>query len=264
MNNLIKDPHFKVKVLAKTPRPNLVSYLAMHQCYSELGAGDEVEKFEKLPDSELGDRIVKHCLNHGHWSVVEHPSITFSVIGFPHSVMVQATRHRTLSFSVQSGRYTGDRILKLAEKIVKTNCDDVYDENIISTLGEEIKKIFYFRPLGTYTDRHGTKYEYSQREFKNDLYYVLINLKHYYYISKTARYAHEHSRDMLTQNMRQDFVVTFNPRSLCHFLDLRTPADAQPEIRTLAYMLFDEFKAWMPEVASWYEQKRINRNKLAP
>ena len=58
--------------------------------------------------------------------------------------------------------------------------------------------------------------------------------------------------------------MTFNARSLLHFCDLRIPKDAQSEIRTMAEMLFEEFKIWMPEVAEWYEKNRKGKNKLSP
>ena len=77
-------------------------------------------------------------------------------------------------------------------------------------------------------------------------------------------YAPEHARDFLPQNIRQNFSVTLNARSLLHFCDMRIPKDAQLEIRTLAMMMFDHFKEFMPEVAEYYEKKRYGKNKLAP
>ena len=76
--------------------------------------------------------------------------------------------------------------------------------------------------------------------------------------------APEQVRDLLPQSIRQDFVVTMNARSLLHFCDLRLPADAQPEIRTLAQILFDELSDWMPEVAEHYRKTRFGKNKLSP
>jgi thymidylate synthase (FAD) len=246
--NLIQDSQFKVTPLAKTDRPNLVSYLAMHQCYAEDNIIDEVDKISKLSDSKLGDRIVNKCLKFGHWSVIEHPHITFCVSGFPHSVMVQATRHRLLSFSVQSQRYTGERIAKVSKNFSV----------------DELEKLFYFRPVGKYFDREGNKYEYNKIHRYEDM-RITKQLMDFYKDKLTLDgLAPEQARDLLPQNIRQDFVVTFNARSLLHFCDLRLPSDAQPEIRSMAEMLFSEFKLWMPEVANHYEKTRKNKNKLAP
>lgn len=265
MNYLINDPLFRIEILAKTERPNLVSYLAMHQCYSEKVIIDEIPELSKLPDFELGRRVVDKCLKFGHWSVIEAPTITFCVSGFPHNVMVQATRHRHLSFSVQSQRYTGERIFKLAKLLVtcdKEKCTE--DADYKTYLEERIKTCFYFRPVGKYLDRNGNKYEYSERDLKTDISHVWESLKHYYHIVSNVGFAPEHSRDFLPQNIRQDFVVTMNARSLLHFCDLRLPHDAQPEIRTMAEIIFDKFESWMPECATWYRQHRYAKNKLSP
>ena len=69
---------------------------------------------------------------------------------------------------------------------------------------------------------------------------------------------------MLAQAIRQSCVVSGNARAWLHFCDLRTPKDAQGEIRKLALMIFAHFKEWMPEVATWYENNRLGKNKLAP
>jgi thymidylate synthase (FAD) len=259
MNYPINDPYFRVEVLSKTERPNLLSYLAMHQCYSENVIIDEVEGFSKLSEAELGKRVVNNCLKFGHWSVVEHPHITFCVSGFPHNVMVQATRHRLLSFSVQSMRYTGERINSLVHQIRLNAKGNLLEKKRT----DAIEKLFYVRPLGTYHDRNGNKYEYSIKDKEEDLNTVIKSILDYDDRIKKG-WSPEHARDLLVQNIRQDFVVTFNARSLLHFCDLRIPKDAQLEIQTLAQMLFEKFKEWMPSVAQWYEKNRYAKNKLAP
>ncbi len=187
----------------------------------------------------------------------EHPHITFCVSGFPHNVMAQATRHRLLSFSVQSQRYTGQRIQKLALKYEDTALGP--DEDWL----EKAEALFYLRPVGEYLDREGRKYLYSQEDRYGDSCY-LSQFVLDYRDRLDQGYAPEHARDFLPQNIRQDFVVTFNARSLLHFCDLRLPKDAQLEIRTMAQMLFEKFKEWMPEVAQWYEKNRYEKSKLAP
>ena len=254
MNYPINDPYFRVEVLSKTERPNLLSYLAMHQCYSENVVIDEIEKLSELSESELGRRVVDNCLKFGHYSVIEHPTISFCVSGFPHNVMAQATRHRHLSFSVQSQRYTGERVIQLTRNLVVGSGDNI----------PKIEKVFYLRPVGLYVDRDGTRYEYDQMVRECHINQIWNAVTLYANRVSSKGFAPEHARDFLPQNIRQDFVVTFNARSLLHFCDLRLPKDAQLEIRTLAQMLFEKFKEWMPEVAEFYEKSRYEKNKLAP
>ena len=52
----INDPHFKVTVLSATERPNLLSYLGMHQCYAEENISDEIEKLSQLSEAEIREK----------------------------------------------------------------------------------------------------------------------------------------------------------------------------------------------------------------
>ena len=263
----IDDPNCRVEILAKTERPNLLCYLAMHQDYSEGAVIDEWGKLSQLAEDELGERIVRRCIKNRHWGILEHPSITLNVVGFPHSVMVQARTHRVgVSFDCQSQRYTSQRILKLAKLFNDSSHSSEQPITLdnVNHSEAEIEKIFYFRPVGYYQDREGNRYEYSDEQRRKDMLATMaIAIDFNERIAKSG-FAPEHARDLLTQNIRQNFVVTFNARSLLHFCDLRYPADAQLEIRTLADMLFTQFQTWMPEVAEWYSKNRLGKNKLAP
>lgn len=260
MNYPINDPYFRVEVLHQCDRPNLLSYLAMHQDYSEGNVFDEMDNLSKFSEEELGDRLVRNCIKYNHWGILEHPSITVNVIRFPHSVMVQARTHRVgISFDCQSMRYTGDRIENLAHLILKKAVGDKLDKNTL----DAINKVFYLRPEDFYQDRQGDKYEYDYRLWQKDINDCIRGALDYN-DRITKGYAPEHARDLLPQNIRQDFVVTFNARSLLHFCDLRLPKDAQLEIRTMAQMLFEKFSLWMPSIAEYYQKHRYEKSKLAP
>ena len=64
------------------------------------------------------DRVIEHIIQAGHWSVLEHCTATFECTASI-SVLLQITRHRHLSFTVQSSRgskltsyrHTGNRII---------------------------------------------------------------------------------------------------------------------------------------------------------
>lgn len=247
LNYPINDPHFRTILLDKSSSPNLLCYLGMHQCYSEVDVYTQVDELLALGERELGERLVRNCIKFGHWSVAEHVKMTFNVCKFPHSVISQLARHRIISPSVQSGRYTSLRISHL----LKDRDDSVLEE------------IFYLRPVGHYLDREGHKYFYSEEERAYDIDYLWLAVEHY--TTKLNRgHAPEHARDLLPYSIRQSFVVTMNARAIMHVLDLRLPKDSQIEIRTMAQMMFEEFEQWMPEVADYYKQKRYGKNKLSP
>ena len=55
--------------------------------------------------SDNGYRSLRHSLESGHESVLEHSVFTFRITGISRACLAQLTRHRLASFSVQSQRY---------------------------------------------------------------------------------------------------------------------------------------------------------------
>ena len=239
------DPYFRVETIVATPRPNRAIYVAMHQDYCEDFAIDDVPQ---LSDEEFGEIIVKRLLKgeRGHYGCLEHVQIALNCGWFPHSVMQQARTHRTgISFDVQSGRYTGKRVMQVVEG------------------KRDVEEVFYLRPVGTYTDRNGAKYEYTEDKRKIDR-IMCIDSAGRYMLSIRGGLSEEHARDQLPYCLRQHFVVSFNLRSALHFMDLRAKLDAQLEIRQMCELVWPHIVEWAPEVAAWYEKARMHKARLAP
>jgi thymidylate synthase (FAD) len=240
-----RDPLFRVEVLNATLQPQTTVWAAMHQDYSEDFVFDE----KTPPEDEAGRIAVKRLLagERGHYGPLEHPQITFAVGFFPHSVMQQARTHRVgVSFDVQSLRYTGSRVCAAAR-------------------GElHLEDVFYLRPVGSYSDRQGKRYEYSEHHRSEDL--VLLRGVAYHYLRRVEHdgFAEEHARGLLAFDVRQHFVVSFTLRALLHFLDLRAKLDAQQEIRWLCDLMWPHLETWAPEIAAWYATSRLHKARLAP
>lgn len=241
---MTNDPYFRVDVLNRTEDPQTLCWYAMHQDYSEEYVFNE----DPPSETEAGNLIVKHLLagERGHYGPLEHPSITFNVGWFPHSVMQQARTHRVgISFDVQSGRYTGKRIT------------DVYSDK------RKVEEVFYLRPVGEYTDRSGKRYQYTEEQRRIDIGDCLAACYNYQFKIEEG-YSEEHARDMIPYAIRQHFVVSFNLRSALHFMDLRSKKDAQEEIRAMCDLMWPHLKAWAPEVTAWYEKTRLHKARLSP
>ena len=243
----IVDPRFVVKVISKSPNPQQTIYGAMHQDYS---SDLVIENKDNWPSEEkCGEIIVKRLLagERGHFGCLEHPAITLNCGYFPHSVIQQARTHRiNTSFDVMSFRYTSNQVLEVA------------------TGERDVESVFYLRPVGYYSDRKGVKYFYSEEQRTNDLLWCVESAKRYYTDITTYGMSEEHARGKLPFDYRQHFVVSFNARSLMHFLDLRSKRDAQLEIQLLCQLMWQHFQEWMPEVAMWYEKNRLGKARLAP
>ena len=176
---------------------------------------------------------------------LEHPQIIFNVGYFPHSIMQQVRTHRLLSFDVQSFRYSGKRIIDVA------NGD------------RDVEEVFYLRPLGTYRDRHGKGYNYTQAQRNNDIADVIESSKKYR--DKIALgMAEEHARGTIPFDTRQHWVMSGNLRSFLHLMDLRWKKDAQIECRQLCDLIFPYIEEWVPTIAKWYLENRARKAILAP
>lgn len=177
---------------------------------------------------------------------LEHPQITFSCSGFVHNVVVQGRTHRIgTSWDVQSQRYTGKRVLKVANNEL------------------DVEDVFYVRPAGFYVNRQGKKYEWTEEHRQHKLARIIDECREYAEFYQQG-FAEEHIRDYLPQAIRQNFVVSFNLRSVLHFLDLRAKLDAQLEIEALCSAFVPELQKWAPNVWNYYEEKRYKRAKLSP
>jgi thymidylate synthase (FAD) len=181
-----------------------------------------------------------------HWGPFEHPQISFNVCNFPHDVMQQARTHRVgCSFDVQSGRYTGQRIIDVA------------------TGDRSVEEVFYFRPVGKYTDREGKKYT-AHAEQRSRQISRAMQFAHDYALLINDGWAEEHARANCPYAIREHFVVSFSMRALVHLLCVRGKLDAQLEIQELGNLLLPHFKEWAPQIGNWYEENLHTKAILAP
>jgi len=160
--------------------------------------------------------------------------------------MQQITRHRTgVHFSVQSFRYTGNKVVDVADSL------------------RPVQSVFYLRPEGEYLERSGKKYLYTNEQRAEDIRFCHTAALHYK--SRIGQgFSHEQCRSLIPFDIRQDFCMTLNVRSLMHILDLRAKKDAQLEIQWLSDTLFVCFEEWCPTIAAWYKQNRLGKARLSP
>ncbi len=238
--------HFIIKTVAATPNPQQVIWAAMHQDYSEDLVADHGDRF---PDeAKAGELVVKHLLagNRGHYGPLEHPQITLNAGYFPHSTMQQLRTHRVgVSFDVQSFRYTGQRLVDVAEG------------------SQDVEAVFYLRPVGHYSNRQGKHYLYSDEQRQDDINWCITACQRYKQ-RMDAGLSEEHARGLIPFDVRQHFVLSCNVRSLMHLLDLRWKADAQLEAQKFCELLYEEFEQWAPALALWYKETRAKKARLSP
>jgi thymidylate synthase (FAD) len=112
--SLMEDIDFELLTEGNLTPSQVVALTAIRTCYSHLDPADifatEGNKYfgNLAQDGSEGsdaDRLIRHIINSGHTSTMEHGSYVFTLSGLSRSALAQFTRHRQFSFSVQSQRY---------------------------------------------------------------------------------------------------------------------------------------------------------------
>lgn len=186
----------RVSVISATENPVETISRAAGTCYGKFDASQ---------------KRVETCFKAGHLSVFEHASVTFRVEGISRACMAQLTRHRLVSFCVESQRYcrydlSGDDWYVTPPEIGRMNAI-WYDARMADA-------------AAAYRDAlaEGVKPE-------------------------DARY-------LLPEATKTNLVMTCNVRELFHLLDMRMARSAQWEVQGLARALHAE-AAGVSEQWAW-------------
>ncbi len=207
----------KVELLAHTPDPLSVVYVAFRQCYY-AGTADTMWKDiqEGTISREKQAEFVRSTMSSGHESPVEHVTFTFAISHVSRALTHQLVRHRIASFSQQSQRYvsakdfdfiTPPSIAKNPEALEKFNA---CMQNIADTY-EELQTIL------------------AKGE-------------------KPTQKANEDARFVLPQAAASNIVVSMNIRTLTNFFHHRCCTRAQWEIRDVANQMLAHCREVLPEI----------------
>ena len=246
----------EVTLLEATEDPEDTVCKAARNDYSAEFVGDQ--SLEATMETVEGDTLeakketlIGHLLDHGHYGPFEHPQITFAVEGVSRSCMAQITRHRHVSFDVQSMRYVA--------------FDDVDPEDVRE--GEMV----VVPPSATDPDwvgRNQSKGDVSEEEVekRSEIFRdTVANAVESYQELLDLGMPPEDARFVLPIGTKVNMVMSMNARMLMHVADMRAAADAQWEIRGLTEDLLDIAADWCPITFDYYEREMKNRkNRLAP
>lgn len=178
-------------------------------------------------------------LSRGHYGPWEHPQITFAVEGVSRVTMAQITRHRHMTFDVQSQRYVD---FSDTEAIVPKSLEDADHFSRETGLTE----------MDEDSLSHWRNAYKAQTSEALDSYEDMVE----------AGIPKEDARFILPLGTPVNMTFSGNARTFMHLLDMRKKANAQWEIRQLSERLIEELKEWMP-----YSYEHYDRNaphKLSP
>lgn len=178
--------------------------------------------------SEMGDRdvhLLDFLIREGHFAPLEHITLTF-LVHCPLFVRSQWMRHRTMSYSEISRRYTEvDMELYTPSKFRVQSSDNKQ----ASEDGEFIAADAAEAASAMVAEANGRLLQ---------VYSDLLK----------AGVCREQARGVLPQNMMTTFYATANLRNLLHFLSLRMDKHAQWEIRQYANAMYEAVRPLYPNV----------------
>ena len=246
----------EVRLLEATERPEEVICTGARNDYSETFVGDQsfVETMEDIDGDTLTEKketLIGHLLQHGHFGPFEHPQATFAIEGVSRSCMAQITRHRHVSFDVQSMRYVA------------------FDDVDPADVGDG--ELVVVPPSATDPDWIGRNQKGGQVDAetvaeREEIFRETVTQAVESYQQLLDRgMPPEDARFVLPIGTKVNIVMSLNVRMLMHVADMRAAADAQWEIRELTEAILDHAEEWCPITFDYYEENMKNRkNRLAP
>ncbi|MFV0501778.1 MAG: FAD-dependent thymidylate synthase [Bacteroidales bacterium] len=174
-------------------------------------AGRTAYKSEDKITQNSSKEFIKMITNRGHFSVIEHQSVTVRVIcdrGVSHEIV----RHRLASYTQESTRYCNYTKGKFGSEITV------------------IKPCFW--------DENDEKYKVWKQTIEQieTAYNKLIELGA----------SPQEARSILPNSLKTEIVMTMNLREWIHFFTLRTAKAAHPQMREVAIPLLKEFQRLIP------------------
>jgi thymidylate synthase (FAD) len=245
-----------VRLVEATENPEEVICRAARNDYmsefnADLSFEETMSTVEGQGIEEKKRTLISHLLNHGHFGPFEHVQATFAIEGVSRSCMAQITRHRHVSFDVQSMRYVA------------------FDE--IDPAEVEHGELVVFPPSATdpnwigRNQKGGTVDEetVAKREeiFRQS---VRRSVEEYQELLELGM-PPEDARFVLPIGTQVNIVMSLNARVLMHIADMRAAADSQWEIREMTEQILEIAADWCPITFEYYEENMKRRkNRLAP
>lgn len=246
----------KVELLNATPNPERTICMAARNDYMSDFVGEEsfediMAGIDGVTTDEKKRTLIKHLLNHGHFGPLEHPQVTIAVKGISRSCMAQLTRHRHVSFDVQSMRYVS---------FDEVDPSDVREGAMIVTPPSATDPDWIGRnQKGGSVDEEIV--QKRERVFRES---VTRSVEDYQELLDLGM-PPEDARFVLPIGTEVNLVMSMNARMLMHIADMRAAADSQWEIRELTEHVLDIAEEWCPITFELYDENLKGRkNRLAP
>lgn len=183
----------KVELLHATPLR--IAIAAMRRCWRSEEKSDSRFVSGNFVIGENDEKLIRHIIKLGHTSTVEHVCFSFDVQGMSRALLQELARHRLASLSVESTRFTLNRLVR--------ECGNPQDM-LVATGVPEVDA------------------------------YSLAQLESLIELSCRGDIPNDKLKYMLPEAYKTNLIWSINARSMMNFLTLRTSSKALWEMRELA------------------------------
>ena len=180
------------------------------------------------PSTATNAGYLRHILEVGHLSVLEHGSVTFYLSGVSRSLTHELIRHRHFSYSQLSQRYVPERDAAMVEPAVIAEDPELHAMFLAASE----------QALSSYT----RLLEGLEKKFAD-----VDN------VTSRRKQARQAARAVLPNATETRIVVTGNYRAMRHFVAMRASEHADVEIRELAIAMLRELKRVAPNAFADFE-----------
>lgn len=160
---------------------------------------------DKLENKLTNNSFLKGLIKAGHLSVLEHLYYNFEIENVSRSVIIELSRHRHISLSVQSSRWA-------LKKMMNDNNFSFIDNHYIPSFDNEEDKNIYLDYI-----KNAEKY------IKNTL----------------SKYNNDIAKYFLIESFMTKFMMSLNARSLRWILELRTGNTVLKEFKNLCHSIYN-------------------------
>lgn len=176
--------------------------------------------------------LIRKMLQKEHYGPFEHPQIMFHVENMSRVTMAQITRHRHMSFDIQSMRYVN------------------FDDPDIATPKSLTDEEHFTRSDGMVWEDN----EYDPDDALQIYERAVENAVTAYNEMTEMGVPAEDARYILPLGTQVNVTFSGNLRTLLHVLNMRSKANAQWEIRELTEKVSAHLDDWAPITAEYFEE----------
>lgn len=173
------------------------------------------------PRTATNEGYLRHILEVGHLSVLEHGTVTFYLTGVSRSLTHELVRHRHFSYSQLSQRYVPES-------------DAAFVEPDVIAADPELHALFE-QAVDTSLAGYTALLEGLEKKFA-----------HVDNATSRRKQARQAARSVLPNATETRLVVTGNYRAMRHFVAMRASEHADVEIRELAIAMLRELQRVAP------------------